>query len=103
MKAELLRVAGLPYKPDLNDGVQITAAPLWKLFRLPAWRRVLEATWKKLEKGEYDWAHLAYAIWVERVRNKCKTDRSLAIAHGLENLCEVEVAPKKGRRKKSNA
>ena len=103
MKAELLRVAELPYKPDLNDGVQITAAPLWRLFRLPAWRKVLEATWKKLEKGEYDWAHLAYAIWPERVQEKCKTDRSLAIAHELENLCEVMVVPKKKRTKRSNA
>ena len=30
---ELLRVAKLPYKPDLNDGVLITAAPSWRLFR----------------------------------------------------------------------
>lgn len=88
MKAELLRVAELPYKPDLNDGVQITAAPLWKLFRAKAWSKVLESTWKKLEKGEYDWAHLAYAIWPDRVREKCKTDRSLAIAHGLEGAFE---------------
>jgi hypothetical protein len=88
MKAELLRVAELPYKPDLDDGVLITAAPLWKLFRVSVWRKALEATWKKLEKGDYDWAHLAYAIWPERVREKCKTDRSLAIAHGLEGACE---------------
>ena len=103
MKAELLRVAELPYKPDLNDGVQITAAPLWKLFQLPAWRKVLEATWKKLEQGEYDWAHLSYAIWPERVREKCKTDRSLAIAHGLEDLCEVETRYKKRRSKRRSA
>jgi Eco57I restriction-modification methylase len=88
-KAELLRVAALPYKPNLNDGVLITAAPFWKLFRLPKWRRDLEECWKKLEAGEYDWAHLASSIWPERVREKCKTDRSLAIAHGLEELCEV--------------
>ena len=95
MKAELLSIAELPYKPHLNDGVQISAAPLWKLFRHTKWRKDLEATWKKLEKGEFDWAHLAYAIWPERVREKCKTDRSLAIAHGLEDLCEVEVVRKK--------
>ena len=93
-------MAELPYKPNLNDGVQITAAPLWKLFRFSKWRKDLEATWKSLEKGEYDWAHLAYAIWPDRVREKCKTDRSLAIAHGLQEFCEVEVAPAKKRRKK---
>ena len=98
MKAELLPVAELPYQPNRNDGVQITAAPLWRLFRLPAWRKALEATWRKLEKGDYDWAHLANTVWPDRVRQKCKSDRSLAIAHGLEDLCEIEASPKEGRR-----
>lgn len=39
--------------------------------------------------------------WPERVREKCKTDKSLAIAHGLEDLyIEPEVAPKKTRGRK---
>jgi hypothetical protein len=101
-KAELLRVAALPYKPNLNDGVLITAAPLWKLFRLPKWRKDLEECWKKLEAGEYDWAHLAYSIWPERVREKSKTDRSLAIAHGLEEFCEV-AGPQSRPKKRSRA
>jgi hypothetical protein len=46
----------------------------------------LKETWEKLEKGDYDWAHLAYTLWPTRVREKCKTDKSLAIAHGLEEL-----------------
>jgi predicted RNA methylase len=98
---ELLRVANLPYKPDLNDGVLITAAPLWKLFRLPKWRKDLEECWRNLEAGDYDWAHLACSIWPDRVREKCKTDRSFAIAHGLEELCSTQ-RPKatKARRKK---
>ena len=61
---------------------------------------------KKLEKGDYDWAHLAMNYWPERVREKCKTDKSLAIAHGLEDLyVEPEAAPKKarGRKKKEDA
>ena len=33
-RQELLRLAPL-WKPDLNDGVQITAAPLWRLFHKP--------------------------------------------------------------------
>lgn len=90
------------YKPKHDDGVQITAAPLWPLFRNKPWQKVLRDTWAKLEKGEYDWAHLAMAYWPDRVREKCKTDKSLAIAHGLEDLyAEPEAAPKKtrGRRK----
>ena len=44
----------------------------------------------RLEAGEYDWAHMAYTLWPGRVREVCKHDRSIAIAHGLEELCEVE-------------
>ena len=85
LREELLRIAAF-WKPNLNDGVQITAAPLWKLFRNKAWQKTLKGTWEKLEAGDYDWAHLAYSIWPDRVREKCKTDKSLAIAHELERL-----------------
>jgi hypothetical protein len=89
------------YKPNHGDGVQITAAPLWPLFRHKPWQKVLKDTWAKMEKGDYNWAHLAMAYWPERVREKCKTDKSLAIAHGLEELyIEPEVAPKKTRGRK---
>lgn len=94
---ELLRLARLPWKPNLNDGVQITAAPLWKLFQLPKWKKTLKETWEKLEKGDYDWAHLAYSIWPDRVKKKCITDKSLAIAHGLE---ELYVEPPASAKKK---
>ena len=98
---DLLDVAKLPYKPNLNDGVQITAAPLWKCFRLGAWQKTLKDTWKKLEKGDYDWAHLSYSIWPERVKDKCIKDKSLAIAHGLEEVY-IEPPAKAKRRKKSS-
>ncbi len=94
---ELLRIAALPYKPDLNDGVIINAAPFHKLFRLGKWAKDTQATWKKLEQGEYDWAHMAYVLWPERVRGKCREDQSLAIAHGLE---EVYVEKEGGKKRK---
>ncbi|MFT2612539.1 hypothetical protein, partial [Escherichia coli] len=88
-------------KPNHDDGVQISACPLWPLFRHKPWQKVLKDTWAKLEKGDYDWAHLAMNYWPERVREKCKTDKSLAIAHGLEDLyIEPEAAPKKTRGRK---
>lgn len=102
--AEIERVIKLPWKPDLNDGVLITACPLWKLFRLPKWRKDLEACWNDLEAGEHDWAHLAYSIWPDRVREKCRTDRSLAVAHSLEPLCQASApAPKAKRGRKKQA
>jgi hypothetical protein len=92
------------YQPNNDDGVQITAAPLWPLFRHKPWQKILKDTWAKLEKGDYDWAHLAMSYWPSRVREKCKTDKSLAIAHDLEALyVEPEAKPKKQRGKKAGA
>lgn len=86
------------YKPDHDDGVQITATPLWPLFRHKPWQKLLKETWAKLEKGDYDWAHLAMNYRPNQVREKCKTDKSLAIAHGLEGLyVEPEAKSKKTR------
>lgn len=79
------------YQPNQDDGVQITAAPLAALFQQAGWRNALTQAWSKLEAGDYDWAHLAMAYWPDRVRDKCITDKSLAIAHNLENLYQ-EVA-----------
>lgn len=100
LRDTLLKIAPT-YQPNHDDGVQISAAPLWQLFRHKPWQKVLKDTWTKLEKGDYDWAHLAMAYWPERVREKCKADKSLAIAHGFEFLyVEPEAAPKKTRGKK---
>ena len=100
LRDTLLKLAPT-YKPNHDDGVQISAAPLWPLFRHKPWQKVLKDTWTKLERGDYDWAHLAMNYWPERVREKCKSDKSLAIAHGLEDLyVEPEAAPKKTRGRK---
>jgi hypothetical protein len=100
LRDTLLKLAPT-YKPNHDDGVQISAAPLWPLFRHKAWQKVLKDTWAKLEKGDYDWAHLAMNYWPERVRDWCKSDKSLAIAHGLEDLyVDSKVAPKKTRGRK---
>ena len=80
------------YKPNHDDGVQITAAPLWSLFRHKPWQKVLKETWENLEKGEYDWAHLAYSYWPDRVREKCRIDKSLAIAHRSQEPYEEPAA-----------
>jgi len=88
LREELLRVANLPYKPDQNDGVVITAAPLWQLFRHKPWQKELKRCWDALAAGDYDWAHLSLSLWPGRVRDRCRADKSIAIAHGLEDLYE---------------
>lgn len=102
LRDQLLKIAPT-YRPSHDDGVQIAAAPLWPLFRHRPWQKVLKETWAKLEKGDYDWAHLAMNYWPDRVREKCKTDKSLAIAHGLEVLYiepPPQAAAKRGRKAK---
>jgi hypothetical protein len=96
LRDTLLRIAPT-YRPNHDDGVQITAAPLWQLFQHKPWQKVLKDTWTKLEKGDYDWAHLAMAYWPDRVREKCKTDKSLAIAHDLEELYVPSSSAASGR------
>ena len=84
-RQELARVAPL-WNPDLNDGVIINFAPLWRLVpQHRQWQKECRKVWDKLVTGDYDWAHLAMHLWPERVVPKCLDDRSLAIAHGLED------------------
>jgi hypothetical protein len=79
------------WAPDLNDGVVIVLAPLWRLFSYHrAWSNELKKHWAKLVKGDYDWAQLAMGLWPERVVPKCAEDRSLAIAHGLQDVFWLE-------------
>jgi hypothetical protein len=87
---EVKRVAPL-WKPDLDDGVIINFAPLWRLVpQHKLWQKELKSTWDALCDGMYDWAHLAMHLWPERVVPKCAVDRSLAVAHGIEEVFWVQ-------------
>ncbi len=86
LKTEVARVAPL-WKPNLDDGVILNCAPLWRLVpQSRSWQGECKKAWDKLVAGDYDWAHLAMHLWPERVVPKCIDDRSLAIAHGLEDV-----------------
>ncbi|MCL2823204.1 MAG: BREX-1 system adenine-specific DNA-methyltransferase PglX, partial [Polyangiaceae bacterium] len=77
----------LVWECNLDDGVVICFAPLWRLVpHCKSWQKELKTTWEALCKGKYDWSHLAMRLWPERVVPKCVDDRSLAIAHGLEDV-----------------
>ena len=88
---EVRRVAPL-WNPDLDDGIVLVEAPLWRLVPHKPWAKELKSRWDDLAAGKYDWAHLAMHLWPERVVPKCATDRSLAIAHGLEDVFWAEGA-----------
>lgn len=101
MSDELRRLQALPYKPNQDDGVPVTAAPLYTLFKNKKWRAACEDNWKLLDKGDYDWSHLAYAIYPARIRQKAKKDWCMALTHGLEELCENKPKEKKKKTTKN--
>ncbi len=89
---EVKRVAPI-WNPNLDDGVIINFAPLGRLVpQNKSWHKELKATWDSLCAGDYEWTHLAMHLWPERVVPKCASDRSLAIAHGLEEVLWIEGA-----------
>lgn len=99
-KEEVARIAPL-WNPNLNDGAIINFAPLWRLVsQNRSWQKECKAVWDKLISGEYDWAHLAMHLWPERVVPKCAKDRSLAIAHGLDDVFWEENERGKSQPKK---
>jgi hypothetical protein len=88
---EVKHVAPL-WNPVLDDGVVLTMAPLWRLIpQHKPWQRELKSKWDELAAGKYDWANVAMHLWPERVIPKCATDRSLAIAHALEDVFWTEA------------
>lgn len=89
--AKIKEIAAGGYIPRIDDGVLLNMAPLWEL--VPSWQTEPRKAWEELEAGKYDWAHHAMDYWPARVKEKCKTNKSFAIAHGCEDLY-VEPAGK---------
>ncbi|WP_203077447.1 hypothetical protein [Falsiroseomonas ponticola] len=99
MLEEVRRVAPL-WSPFLDDGVVLTMAPLWRLApQHRAWQRELKSRWDDLIDEKYEWAQMAMHLWPERVVPKCAMDRSLAIAHELEDAFWVEGLDRRWRQR----
>jgi hypothetical protein len=82
--AEIARSAALWF-PSIDDGVVLAMAPLWRLVpQHKLWQKELKSRWHEMVSGKHDWSRIAMHLWPERVVPKCAVDRSLAIAHGLE-------------------
>ena len=63
---QLDAVALLNLKPDLNDGVLITIAPLWQLV---PWKEA-QRMWDKLVSGEYEWSTMAQQMRERGLANR---------------------------------
>ena len=74
------------WSPKIDDGVILNLAPLYEL--LPSWKAEPKKYWGLLQAGKYDWSATARHYWPDRVLEKCKTNKSYAIAHGLYDAPE---------------
>ena len=87
------RLVDARYVMNLDDGVVVNGAALWPLLE-PQWKDP-KKWWKELAnaqgKKDYDWSHLAARYFPDRVKKKCVTDPSLAVAH----KCFWELHPAK--------
>ena len=102
MMDELNNIINAGYKPNHDDGVPVTSCPLVKLIAHRGWKQECTENWEDLQKGEYDWSHLAMSMFPARVTQKAKKDWCLALTPGLEHLCENKPKEKKTRKKKSD-
>lgn len=86
---EFITLGGYNHAPEwIDDGVILRLAPLHKV--IPLWKSEPKKYWERLEAGDFDWSHIAINYWPARVREKCKTNKSYAIAHGHEAWYEAK-------------
>jgi hypothetical protein len=73
------------WAPEIDDGIILNLAPLREL--MPSWKEQ-DKFWQELEEGKYDWSYTAMRYWPDRVLQKCKTNKSFAIAHDRLDVYE---------------
>lgn len=100
MMAEINRIIDSGYEPNHDDGVPVTSCPLVNLVAHRGWKTECQSNLDELNKGNYDWSHLAMSMYLARVTQKAKNDWCMALTHGLEHLCENKPKEKKPRKKK---
>ena len=102
MIVEITRIIDSGYEPNHDDGVPVTSCPLVNLIRHRGWSAECTSNLEVLQKGDYDWSHLAMSMFPSRVTQKAKKDWCMALTHGLEHLCENKPKEKKPRKKKAD-
>ncbi len=88
--------------------IDYTADKARTLFASPAckescWRSTPHsASWRtipacRLDVGKTGHAHLIHTRWADRLTEACRCERSIAVARGIGNLCEVKAWAKKAK------
>jgi hypothetical protein len=103
MMEQLNAIIATGYAPCHDDGVPVTAAPLYELFAHRQWRQECESNMNDLQEGEYDWSHLAMSLYPARITAKAKKDWCMALTHGLEHLCENKPRERRARSRQPEA
>lgn len=103
MMEQLNAIIATGYAPCHDDGVPVTAAPLYELFAHRQWRQECESNMHDLQEGEYDWSHLAMSLYPARITAKAKKDWCMALTHGLEHLCENKPRERRTRSRQPDA
>ena len=62
MMAEINRIIDSGYEPNHDDGVPVTSCPLVNLIFHRAWKAECQSNLEELNKGNYDWSHLAMSM-----------------------------------------
>lgn len=72
MMVEINRIIDSGYEPNHDDGVPVTSCPLVNLISHRAWKAECQSNLEELNKGNYDWSHLAMSMYPARVTKKAK-------------------------------
>ncbi|MCI0695641.1 BREX-1 system adenine-specific DNA-methyltransferase PglX [candidate division KSB1 bacterium] len=90
LEAQNERGETVGWAPELDDGVILNLAPLHEL--LPSWQVEPKKYWSRLagQAGDFDWSFTAMRYWPERVLEKCRKNKSYAIAHGRLEVYEMK-------------
>lgn len=78
---EKLQQLANTYQVQFDDGVAINAVRFMPLIQSKDWLKKLEKTKTALEKGELDWSETAADLYPERVKEACKKNSSVRLAH----------------------
>jgi len=71
---------------EIDDGIILNLAPIYEL--IPAWKTEPKKYWERLQAGDFDWSYTAMRYYPNRVLEKCKTNKSYAIAHNRLDVYE---------------
>lgn len=73
------------YQVHFDDGVAINAVRFMPLIQSKEWLKKLEKTKSDLEGGKLDWSETAADLYPERVKEACKKNPSIRLAHVSRN------------------